>query len=302
VKVWAVIHERDLAEGLVREELSPLATGCADDPFEAIAELVRVYVRPWSAVRPLQGSSAKLKRERAPSEDKVRLVHDNIVLKEGQRMPDISEQRRQHLFRTTHCKEGVVHYRVLLPNSVDYAMVLVCNVCNNYKALLRLAQEFGHKRSVLRISKEEWKLVQDVNRGEIDGQRRSFLYQVNPWVGVNSYLAGVSVDLLVLDGPPTADPHALRRGLCVFFDGEGHKRTRRRNQKQVDTDRKASTQAAEAGYCVLRIYKSDTNLKLTILDQAWCRRNDEGWVLVSPSWNDGAHRPNLLPPRSSPNK
>ena len=298
VGIGVIVHERHHAEGLVWvllrwEQRLPALAGFGDDVLQAEQELGRVDVGAFSTVGSLQGI-AKLKRGRPPSEAKLRLVQTNIIVEQGQAQPDVSEQRQQYLFRCTRCKAE--HRRVLLPNSVDSPMVLVCKICNDREELMRLATEFSHNRGVLRVSKEELALVRHVNTYTIDGHHRKFLYQVSPWLGVNSFLAGVSVDILVLEGPASADPAAMRRGLCVFFDGQGHLRTRPRNQSQADTDRAASTQAASAGYCVLRIYKSDTDLKMTILDQAWRARSDRGWVRVSPSWNDGAHPERLLPP------
>jgi hypothetical protein len=204
-------------------------------------------------------------------------------------MPNVSEQSRQYLFRMLHCRAGHVHHRMLMPRSVTHEVVVTCRVCNTHEDCVLIASAKGSRRPVRKLSQGEEKLLRDLNEHEVAGQHREFLHELKPWIHLPAPAANSSVDVLICDGSPSADPEAIRRGLCVFWDGSQHRPWIARNQGQRESDRATSIQAAQNGYNVLRISFKDADIKMQVLDAAWRARSAGGWVRVSPGWNKGMH-------------
>lgn len=210
-------------------------------------------------------------------------------------MPLISEQSEQYVFRTMHCAQGAQHYRVLLPHSVYHPMVLACRVCNGHSQLLAIGKENSYNRGVRKLSAGEQQLLYDVHEHGVAFARRTFAHEVRPWTQLSAATSKDSVDLLIFDQQPSAAVADMRKGLIVFYDGKQHRPWKSENAKQRDTDCSASSEAAAAGYCVLRISYKDAASKMQTLDAAWRARTSAGWIKVSAHWNYGAHAFLALP-------
>lgn len=204
-------------------------------------------------------------------------------------MPLTSEQSAQFVFRTTHCAQGVQHYRVLLPHSVQHPMVLACRVCNDHSQMLAIGKETGYNRGIRKLSQGEQQLLCNVHKHGIASARRTFAHEVRPWTQLSAATSKVSVDLLIFDEQPSAAVADMQKGLIVFYDGKQHRPWKHENARQRNTDHAASSEAAAAGYRVLRISYKDVDKKMQVLDAAWRARNPAGWVKVSEHWNYGAH-------------
>jgi hypothetical protein len=284
---WAICYEGALPERGVREASGPGSPRSADDLFQACLVLCLCLALGLLTSQSLQGDNAVRKRGRPPSQRLVDLVSSTIVLAEGDSMPNVSEQGRQYLFRMLHCGAGQVHHRVLMPRSVTHEVVVTCRVCNTHEECVLIANETGARRPVRKMSQGEEKLLRDLNTLEVAGQHRAFLPELKPWIRLPTPAANCSVDVLICDGPPSSDQEAIRRGLCVFWDGAQHRPWIARNQRQRESDQATSIQAAQNGYNVLRISFKDAHIKMQVLDAAWRARSAGGWVRVSPSWNQG---------------
>ena len=185
------------------------------------------------------------------------------------------------------------HHKILNVHSLKTEMTLLCRVCNNQVEAEEKAAILG-VAAPRQISDGEQALICDVARYGVAGQRPPFVHEMFPFTGpaFDKQMHHASVDLVLFEGAVSALPGAAKSGLLVYWDGSHHLRSEEQySEASGRADEEISRKAAAAGYCVLRIAKTDRAQKMQIMDAAWEARSAAGWVKVSPQWN----RAHLVP-------
>lgn len=221
---------------------------------------------------------------------KMTLISSQIEL-EGRPLP-VQSAEEPFLFRCHNCRHAQ-HYKVLNVHSVNSLANLLCYCCYTREELTVQAAMLG-RGAPRKLSDGEESLIRDIMKHGVRGWHGEFVHQMCPFTKTDKFKG--SVDIVMFEGTPSARPGAAKAcALLVYWDGSHHLRSEEQYDiVQARTDQKISTWAAQEGYCIVRIAKTDRSIKMQVLDAAWAARSlGTGWVKVSPRWNSAHLVPEL---------
>ena len=221
---------------------------------------------------------------------KVAFAWQNYIdLPDRCKMPKKSERLQQFVFKARECKG--CHWRIMLPNSIACADNIVCKVCIDDEELKNrgCTHPSRHERAAYSFL--------DSHPPRIPGIRwATEVAAFHKLQATSVALQGSRADIVLFQGNCITHG-ALRSGLLVYVDGEGHFPWKYNQQgpglskaeQQRATDTLVSLAAARHGYRIVRICRRDIHHFLSIVRVAWDEPTKDGWVYVSQQWNTGAH-------------